>query len=72
MVTKDGKQWGGERKKTGQSGKPQARPKVSPLRQRMIGDMELAGLAGGTQQAYIGAVVKLQDHYRIRPDRLSE
>jgi site-specific recombinase XerD len=38
----------------------------------MIRDMELAGLTGGTQQTYIGAVVKLQDHYTIRPDRLSE
>jgi integrase len=34
--------------------------------------MELAGLTRGTQQNYIGAVVKLQNHYTIRPDRLSE
>jgi site-specific recombinase XerD len=38
----------------------------------MIDDMELAGYTPGTQQAYIGAVVKLQDHYHVRPDRLSE
>ena len=34
--------------------------------------MELAGLAENTQRTYIQAVVKLQDHYRIRPDKLSE
>ena len=45
---------------------------VSPLRKRMIRDMDLAGFTGGTQQTYIGAVVKLQDHYNIRPDRISE
>jgi site-specific recombinase XerD len=38
----------------------------------MIGDMELAGLTGGTQQNYIRAVVMLQDHYTIRPDKLTE
>jgi site-specific recombinase XerD len=38
----------------------------------MIRDMELAGYTQGTQQNYIGAVVKLQNHYTIRPDRLSE
>jgi site-specific recombinase XerD len=38
----------------------------------MIRDMELAGYTPGTQQTYIGAVIKLQDHYHARPDRLSE
>jgi len=51
-----------------QGKKPQAKKQVSPLRQRMIGDMELAGLTGGTQQNYIRAVMMLQDHYTIRPD----
>ena len=54
------------------STKPQAKKQVSPLRQQMISDMELAGYTRGTQQIYIGAVVKLQDHYRIRPDKLTE
>ena len=72
MVTKEGTQLTRESKETGPIAKPKAKPEGSPLRQRMIRDMELAGLAGGTQQTYIGAVVKLQDHYRIRPDRLSE
>jgi len=38
----------------------------------MINDMELAGYTPGTQQAYIRAVAKLQAHYAIRPDKLSE
>jgi len=72
MVTRDGKQLARQSSVAGQSAKPQARHKVSPLRQRMIGDMELAGYTPGTQQAYVGAVVKLQDHYTIRPDKLTE
>jgi hypothetical protein len=44
----------------------------SPLRQRMITDMELAGLASRTQQNYIGAVRRLAAHYRRSPDRLNE
>ncbi len=46
--------------------------RVSPLRRRMIQDMELAGLSQTTQQIYIGAVVALQQHYQEQPDRLSE
>ena len=34
----------------------EGRPKMSPLRQRMIEDMTLAGLAAGTQTVYIQAV----------------
>ena len=45
---------------------------VSPLRQRMIRDMELAGLSARTQEHYIAAVVALQRHYQTRPDKLSE
>jgi Phage integrase, N-terminal SAM-like domain len=48
------------------------RPKVSPLRQRMIEDMTLAGLAAGTQQHYIQAVRRLAAHYRRSPEQLSE
>ncbi len=59
-------------KQTLKSTKPQAKKPVSPLRQRMICDMELAGYVPGTQQSYIGAVVKLQDHYTICPDKLTE
>jgi len=72
MVTRGGKQLVYESKETCQIAKLEAKHKVSPLRKRMIRDMELAGLTGGTQQTYIGAVVKLQDHYHVRPGRLSE
>lgn len=44
----------------------------SPLRQRMIMDMDLAGLAPRTQDNYIGAVRRLAAHYRCSPDRLTE
>jgi integrase len=72
MVTRDGKQLARGSKETCQIAKPEAKPKVSPLRQRMIRDRALAGFTPGTQQTYIGAVVKLHDHYAIRPDRLLE
>ncbi len=45
---------------------------MSPLRERMIEDMTLAGLALGTQQIYIQAVRRLAAHYRRSPDQLSE
>lgn len=50
-----------------QAGRP-----ASPLRQRMLRDMELAGLCRGTQETYIAAVVALQKRSGVRPDRLSE
>ena len=72
MATRDSKQSASQSTQTLKSTKPRARKQVSPLRQRMVSDMELAGYTQGTQQIYIGAVVKLQDHYRIRPDKLTE
>ena len=45
---------------------------MSQLRERMIEDMILAGLAEGTRQIYIQAVYKLAKHYRRSPDRISE
>ena len=72
MIRSRGKQSSRKSKHTVQGTKPQAKKQVSPLRQRMIGDMELAGLTGGTQQNYIRAVLMLQDHYTIRPDKLTE
>jgi hypothetical protein len=50
MVTRDNKQLTRESKETCQTAKPEAKPKVSPLRKRMIRDMELAGFTPGTQQ----------------------
>jgi site-specific recombinase XerD len=72
MIRSHGKQSTSKSKQTLESTKPPAKKQFSPLRQRMIRDMELAGLTRGTQQNYIRAVVKLQDHYRIRPDKLTE
>lgn len=45
---------------------------MSALRDRMIEDMRLAGLAEETQRAYIRAVRQLTTHYRKPPDQLSE
>jgi site-specific recombinase XerD len=38
----------------------------------MIRDMDLAGLSPNTQSSYVRAVRDLQDHYKVRPDRLTE
>ena len=45
---------------------------MTPLRQRMIEDMTLAGLARSTQDLYVRAVRGLAGHYRRSPDQLSE
>jgi hypothetical protein len=45
---------------------------MSPLRERMIEDMTLAGLALGTRQAYTQAVRRLAARYRRSPDQLNE
>ena len=42
------------------------------LRQRMHEDLQLAGLAEGTQTAYLRIVRKLAVHYNKAPDRLTE
>jgi hypothetical protein len=44
----------------------------TPLRRRMIEDMTLAGLAAGTQQAYVGAIRGLAARYGRVPDQLTE
>ena len=45
---------------------------MTPLRQRMIDDMRLAGFAERTRDVYIQAVRRLAAHYRCSPDVLSE
>src|SRR5947199_173776 len=45
---------------------------MSPLRQRMIDDMQLRGLSARTQETYVTAVRQLSKHYRRSPDRISE
>jgi len=45
---------------------------MTPLRQRMLEDMQLRGLAARTQEASLGAVQQLALHYGKSPDLLSE
>jgi len=45
---------------------------MTPLRQRMIEDMQLRGLAARTQESYLAAVRQLAQHYGKSPDLISE
>ena len=45
---------------------------MTPLRQRMIDDMRLAGFAKQTQDVYIQAIRRLAAHYMRSPEVLSE
>jgi len=45
---------------------------MTALRRRMIEDMELAGLAPGTQKRYLTGVAHLAERYNRSPDRISE
>jgi hypothetical protein len=45
---------------------------MSELRNRMIKDMQLAGLVEGTRREYLRAVRQLAAYYMISPDQLSE
>jgi integrase/recombinase XerD len=45
---------------------------TSSLRQRMLHDLQLAGLSERTQEAYVRAVRQRADHFHTSPDRLSE
>jgi hypothetical protein len=45
---------------------------MSKLRNRMIQDMQLAGLVEGSQQQYLRAVRQLTAYYMVSPDQLSE
>jgi Phage integrase, N-terminal SAM-like domain len=45
---------------------------MSPLRQRMIEEMTLAGLSAATHKAYIKAVRGLAARYHRSPDQLTE
>ncbi len=42
------------------------------LRQRMLQDLQLAGLSERTQEAYLRAVRQLAEHFHTPPDRLGE
>ena len=45
---------------------------TASLRQRMLNDLQLAGLSERTQEAYLRAVRQLSDHFQTPPDRLTE
>jgi integrase/recombinase XerD len=45
---------------------------MTPLRQRMLEDMQLRGLAERTQEAYLSAVLQVALHYRKSPDLITE
>ena len=45
---------------------------VTPLRQQMQQDLQLAGLSERTQEAYLRAVRQLAAHFRQAPDQLTE
>ena len=45
---------------------------MNPLRQKMVEDMQLRGLSGKTQDAYVRAVKQLAEHYGRSPDLVSE
>ena len=45
---------------------------MSELSDRMLRDMQLAGLVQGTRQQYLRAVRQLAAYYMVSPDRLSE
>jgi integrase/recombinase XerD len=45
---------------------------MTPLRQRMIEDLQLRGLAAKTQDSYVRAVRQLAEHYHKSPDLITE
>lgn len=45
---------------------------MTPLRQRMLNDMQLRGLAPKTQESYLYAVRKLAEFYDKSPDQVTE
>ena len=45
---------------------------MTPLRQRMLEDMQLRGLSARTQECYVAAVRQFAAHFHRSPDRLTE
>jgi len=45
---------------------------MTPLRQRMMEDLQLRGLSAKTQDAYVRAVRQLAEHYHKSPDLITE
>ena len=45
---------------------------MTPLRQRMLEDLQLRGLSAKTQDSYLRAVRQLAEHYHKSPDLITE
>jgi hypothetical protein len=45
---------------------------MTPLRQRLLEDMQLRGFSPRTQEAYVHAVRQLATHFHRAPDRIAE
>jgi site-specific recombinase XerD len=45
-------------------------PQITPLRQKMIDDMTVRGMAAGTQQQYISACARFAAYFRESPEHL--
>jgi len=45
---------------------------MTPLRRRMLEDMQLRGFSATTQECYARAVRQLAEHYHRSPDHLTE
>ncbi len=45
---------------------------MSPLRTRMLEDMQLHGFSRSTQNAYVRSIAKLAQHYHKSPDLICE
>ncbi len=45
---------------------------MTPLRKKMVEDLQLRDLSEATQKAYVGAVRQLAAYYNKSPDQISE
>ena len=45
---------------------------MTPLRQRMIEDLQLRGMSERTQDSYVRSVRQLAEHYMKSPDKITE
>ena len=45
---------------------------TTPLRQRMIEDMQLHGLSANTQDAYVRAIKQLAEYYNRSPEQITQ
>ena len=45
---------------------------MTPLRQRMIDDLQLRGYSERSQEMYVRAVRQLAEHYSKSPDKITE